>query len=343
MFGYSIALGGLVYYKLGADKLREHYHELRLSGSEAWEKYNQKYPLKKASYAAGILFTVLLLFGGFRYTAGNGTTVPVNDAQKRDLDIVVSMYKENAHEVRSTIEHLKSLNTIHRRDANVIIYNKDPSANLTEIQELTGADSVLPLPNHGREGGTYLSHIVNNWDDLARHTLFVQAQLHDSELASRRLEDYFSERTGVLSIGFGHATCKCGECKDPWGGEDTWNRVPQIWLAVNGELCPDDEILMTYAGQFVASDRRIKKTGLHTYKHLKEVLESDEKHWVHSEPKGKYADTRDDPKFGHVIERSWMIMLHCSDPRLARECGDLRERRKEGDADEKCQCVDEDI
>jgi hypothetical protein len=54
-FGYSIALGGLVYYKLGADKLKGHIAD----GQRAWAEYGARSPVMRKVILAG------LIFGGF--------------------------------------------------------------------------------------------------------------------------------------------------------------------------------------------------------------------------------------------------------------------------------------
>lgn len=60
-FGYTIALGGLIYYKLGADKLRE---QLGSSGRQ-WSEYRAKHPaMSKFIMFAVVLFTVFLVLGG---------------------------------------------------------------------------------------------------------------------------------------------------------------------------------------------------------------------------------------------------------------------------------------
>lgn len=60
-FGYSIALGGLVYYKLGADKLKEY-------GAEAgrqWADYGVRHPaLRKLIVFGGVIIILFLLLGG---------------------------------------------------------------------------------------------------------------------------------------------------------------------------------------------------------------------------------------------------------------------------------------
>jgi hypothetical protein len=40
----------------------------------------------------------------------------------------------------------------------------------------TLADRIKTLPNVGREGHSYLWHVVNNYDNLADWTVFSQAQ-----------------------------------------------------------------------------------------------------------------------------------------------------------------------
>lgn len=72
-FGYSIALGGLIYYKLGADKLREYLN----AGLQSWAEYRARRPvLSKVIMLGAFVSIVFLLMGGlFPY-------VP-NDVQQR--------------------------------------------------------------------------------------------------------------------------------------------------------------------------------------------------------------------------------------------------------------------
>lgn len=60
-FGYSIALGGLIYYKLGAEKLKEH-----LGGAQrAWADYGVRHPaIRKLLVFGLVLFTMFTLLGG---------------------------------------------------------------------------------------------------------------------------------------------------------------------------------------------------------------------------------------------------------------------------------------
>lgn len=60
-FGYGIALGGLVYYKLGGDKMKEHVGQAQM----AWADYGARHPaLRKVIVFGLILVTLFLLLGG---------------------------------------------------------------------------------------------------------------------------------------------------------------------------------------------------------------------------------------------------------------------------------------
>lgn len=60
-FGYGIALAGLIYYKLGADMLREYIGQSGL----AWAEFGQNRPATRKLLVFGLLlFTMFLLLGG---------------------------------------------------------------------------------------------------------------------------------------------------------------------------------------------------------------------------------------------------------------------------------------
>jgi hypothetical protein len=56
-----------------------------------------------------------------------------------------------------------------------IIYNKSPN----EIKIPNENCSSQFLNNIGREGETYLNHIINNYDNLSDYTLFIQDDTHN--------------------------------------------------------------------------------------------------------------------------------------------------------------------
>lgn len=304
---------------------------------------------------AGFLFVLLALggmYGSYRSADTSKTvygSMSVHSAQNSRLiyqgtnkfDIVVSMYQEDQTKIAEELREIKKLSPLQGLEFKIIVYVKDQKADVVALKEAVGADVVKIIPNRGREGGTYLVHILDEWDNLASHTLFLQGDVHKFSELKARITDYFVPRTGVLSLGFGYSSCACDNCKDEWGGDDVWYRVPEVYSAVTGELCPTSKILMSYGGQFIASSNRIRSTQKHVYEHIKQLLESDKDHWIHEDSKmDRFNDGVDNPYFGHTLERSWMILFQCFDPRLSVTCPKLDTRRGPEDTDETCQCID---
>lgn len=77
---------------------------------------------------------------------------------KKNIEIVIARYKADI----SWSDMYKSIRTI---------YDKGwANENITKIKD----ESLIKLPNIGRESHTYLHHIVYNYDDLADVTVFTQ-------------------------------------------------------------------------------------------------------------------------------------------------------------------------
>lgn len=65
-FGYTIALGGLVYYKLGGEKLKEYLGQ----GSMKWQEFGHTRPvLRKLMIFAAVIISMFMVLGslGPRY------------------------------------------------------------------------------------------------------------------------------------------------------------------------------------------------------------------------------------------------------------------------------------
>lgn len=66
-FGYSIALAGLIYFKLGADTIKAKFSD----GGRAWADYGVRHPaLRKVIVFAGMLLLVLVVLVGLAPKAG---------------------------------------------------------------------------------------------------------------------------------------------------------------------------------------------------------------------------------------------------------------------------------
>jgi hypothetical protein len=129
-----------------------------------------------------------------------------------------------------------------------IVYNKNKQINSTYLKEVLKADIVISLPNLGREGATFLYHIIENYDKLAGHTIFSQAGVEGitntglEEWFSNRLEKQFNSSVGYMPLVADRwfTTFDCGVRP----GENML-RLPEFWGIIEQTACPP-------GGQFVS-------------------------------------------------------------------------------------------
>jgi hypothetical protein len=255
------------------------------------------------------------------------------------LEVVISMYKEPIKVVNDLISSLEHLPVT--SGASITIYVKDSEANTEELREQTGANKVIKLPNMGREGETYLSHIINRWDSLAKQTIFLQAEVHNPHEFNKRLAYLNPAHTGFLNLGWSDV-CDCNDCGDRFFWSDKKGLFRQIHEQVyNSTEC--DNILLSYKGQFVASAARIRGISRTIYEGLWQTI-VDETSWVHQPQflQGR-PDSMSAPHFGYTIERIWSLLFQCSDLDVGWKCPTLLSGwRLGGDAGD-CQCFDSDL
>lgn len=258
----------------------------------------------------------------------------------KQLEIVVSMYKESPGAVRQLMSELRKIPLVNSSQPSLVLYTKDDTVNVTTLGVETGADHVEKLGNNGREGETYLHHILSRWDDLAKHTIFLQADIHNHYEFYPRVRDYFIEETGMLSLGFSGNTCNCNECGDRWGWSDLSTIIPDVYSQVYHERCDSKRILLSYKGQFIVSAARIRGVDRRVYEDLHKAL-IDGQSWAHQEPylAGR-PDSLDAPFFGYTLERLWSTLFQCSDLDIATKCPTLLSGKRRWGSVEDCQCLD---
>ena len=121
----------------------------------------------------------------------------------RQFDVVLSYYSEDIDFVAQYIRDLRNISTIKMLNPRIIVYNKNSQINNEVLKLLLRADVVQVLPNFGREGGTFLYHIINNYDLIANHTIFSQAGVEG--ITKQGLADWYSDRLENqfnTSVGF---------------------------------------------------------------------------------------------------------------------------------------------
>lgn len=197
---------------------------------------------------------------GFNFTERPHSPRPIvlnrEYAPNRSVEIVLSMYKEPVDEVKKLLYNLKSVPGL--SDALSTIYLKSNETETSTIRQKTGADRVIALPNIGREGETFLNHILHQWDSLARQTVFLQADIHNPREFYPRITNYYSrDQTGFLNLGFSGVVCNCADCGDRHSWQDNKRLFPEIYSRIDhSNSC--DHVLLSYKSQFIVSAARIR-------------------------------------------------------------------------------------
>lgn len=139
--------------------------------------------------------------------------------RRTTVDFVFAYYDEPIAEFNSMIEEMLAVPGMAGKETRVIVYTKGDLPPAQLATKLVRADEIHRMQNIGREGGTYLHHIIRNYDiarrspppsdaylpgdeaqyplGLADHTSFAQGHLAWIGVANERLR-IFNDSTGYL-------------------------------------------------------------------------------------------------------------------------------------------------
>lgn len=270
---------------------------------------------------------------------------------KPQLDVVIAHHSEEPYYIKVWTDSLRSIFYMQELGLRIIIYTKG-SIELASIKETSGADEVIQLPNVGREGGTYLYHLLNVYDDPPQFTLFAQAKLKKAQEEGSgkmtqwlqdRLQTRFDNETGFMSLDRKHDICYCGHCTD-MGQDDFYPLWPQIYSMLQGKVCQRLEgHVLSFNGHFIVSRKRILARPRGIYQYLQALVNAPEDNWIHSEPEPRWFEKKigksipSNPKFGHTLERLWHTIFTCDDPAKVVDC-DTKSMKAEGPGG--CSCRD---
>jgi hypothetical protein len=195
------------------------------------------------------------------------------------MQIVVARYNEN-------IDHLKILNDI------VVIYNKGNNIYYK-------FNNIINLINVGREGHTYLYHIINNYYNLANQTFFMQAKTSDHKMLDfieyLKNNDFIGKLSTLSTellkknIIFNKKYLK--EFKKGLLLKSKYNPYDFITNILGIDINNDSEFNMVWGANFVVSRELIHKKPIEFYKNII-----------------KYLEYHNNPEEGHFFERSWYLI-----------------------------------
>ncbi|GAA6021388.1 hypothetical protein JCM10207_002032 [Rhodosporidiobolus poonsookiae] len=284
-----------------------------------------------------------------------------SDSRCPTVDIVISYHDRSLSSVARYIQHLKGfpLLAAANTETRVVFYHKGDLSNDDLQRGLSGAvdvsrgDEILHLPNYGREGATYLRHILSRYSasrsipfpppprhrplpHLADHTLLVQPHMAWDAILTRHLFFALNRQTGYLSLGPYLTVRRCEEDSTESGAYPSWRKIFGLF---EGRECSqdaeEDERLATWAGQMVVSKRAVMENLRSVYQQLLEWIEAPDDDPNHHDWNPTGQSTQVNPAFGHSLERGWPLIFHCADPAMADVCG------REVIATEACQCTAE--
>ncbi|GAA93549.1 uncharacterized protein L969DRAFT_557826 [Mixia osmundae IAM 14324] len=241
------------------------------------------------------------------------------------IDLVVSFYDESPSDVLTELTFIRSL--LPAANLTTYVYSKSATASLEELRDTLGADHVAYLPNVGREGGTYLDHIISHYDrqDFADHTLFTQAHLSYREIAERRLGALRSS-TDYLHLA-PYVPSECGLDQRVWFMLPRLREIVNYFNAAPNSFCHGRQ-LASWAAQFIVSRRKIMARTVEQYQTINTMIGAPEAHWIYADhvPEGwDWGGQGNNPGnnyFGHSLERAWPVIFGCDDVRIADECPD---------------------
>ncbi|KAI4187333.1 MAG: hypothetical protein L6R41_002875 [Letrouitia leprolyta] len=244
--------------------------------------------------------------------------VVVNPARPADqeFEIVVAHYNED-------------LSWLKQYSDECCVYSKGGSKNTPGLPF-----TFTPLPNIGREGHTFLYHIVNHYDNLADATLFVQGRIDDhvdislAEMKQRALTTVVGQ---VTTYPFREL-----ELFDHWDGIP-WEEYPcwRRWSSMDSREMKETP-LQLFQQYITESDRVPVAVGF-----APGAIFAVRKETIHSHSKAYYQRLFEqfflgdmahvNPETGHYMERFWLAIFNPSEyiqwstDKLAEE-----ERNKDG-------------
>ena len=190
------------------------------------------------------------------------------------MKFVISRYNEN-------VEWANGLE-------NCIIYNKGTSP-------ITTKHPVFPLPNVGREGHSYLHHIIMNYHSLDDYTIFLQGFPFDHTPNLEHIMNDVKKKVYQDNVSFTYSILS----KDIYTigldrGEFSHKLAKEVYPKVFGKEKEEHTFTFGAGAQFIVSKEAILSRTKEFYKNMIKLLDYDV-----------------NPVEGYVIERFWnMIFTH---------------------------------
>jgi hypothetical protein len=283
MFGYSIALGGLIYYKIGAEQAQAAYMKLTGDQNSTFNRFRRSL---WAKVGAGVLMIFVVLAMAHGLSAGSGidtsrsstglTGVPdpeMVDAYNSESD---GPYGGEAHGLESwdrvetpthySTDVMDEFPSSHPLDVVIYISPSPGNNTLSAFEDILSQPSLLslnprviaygdatsftsvtreiPLGRISSPAAAYMDHIASNYDGLADHTIFLHTDVDIHHLPAI-IASKFTSFTGVAELSQGeYSVCGCLECVD--STHTPLTRTEELYALTHEDVCSSTQSLLVY-------------------------------------------------------------------------------------------------
>ena len=214
-------------------------------------------------------------------------------------------------------------------------YTQGRIADFALFKNLTRCNDIHQLHGRGRAVGTFLHHIVLNYESLANFTFFTYDQPVGLNAENGKFDEAhsdalwfeFGENTGFLNHGLNEKDvgwCTCGECDGREGYSFPFMSL--VIPALTGKQCQGRQRTVLF-NQFIVSRERILSQPKWVYHLLLDLVTAPDDHWVHQQQQPREIlkwmggrSTAEQPLFLYTIERLWSVLFGCADDPWAQGC-----------------------
>jgi protoporphyrinogen oxidase len=184
-----------------------------------------------------------------------------------------------------------------------IIYNKGE-----KIEGLPEKEQVF-LPNVGREAHTYLTYVIDHYDNLPDYVMFCQGRIHD-HIGSLDIDSYINPDYDFIASGMSNhiawdpSTGRLNHI-EPWLASLQQGKMRKAELGINEwfeqilRVPMQEHMLWVPAAIFCVSAKNIRRRHIKFYMKLRDFVSH------HSEPEE-----------AHYFERSWVYIFTDNNTRL---------------------------
>ena len=278
LFGYTIALGGLIYYKIGGEQVRVAY--MKFAGDENSINRLRRSLWAKLVAGALVLFVVLsmanaLSSGGEIHTSSRRTKFggfpgpQVVDAYRPATEGDAHGFEDawdemNNHPMLNTDIVVDPIPSTHPLDIVLFASRNSDNETLKIFKEIFlqptvsnlnprltvygEVDSSFPVTKHvplariPTASAAYIDFISDHYNVLAEHTIFLDADM-DARYLPPTISVRLAKRTGVAELTRGgYWACECLECVD--SSRILLARVSELYALTHQDTCSTSQKLL---------------------------------------------------------------------------------------------------